>query len=141
MVFNCEAAPTAVPPALVGLGEEDSLADEEYPLPLGTEQPLPVLRQPKSQALFKNALPAANFTAKQVHQSSKAMAVAAIEARTWGPLFVFQLAAAVQRFQVGAAIKGLKYTIPATVVTPITPLTGRPPTPIGPAVPITPSRR
>ena len=146
VVFNCEAAPTAVPPALVGLGEEDSLADEEYPLPLGTEQPLPVFRQPKSQALFKNALPAANFTAKQVHQSSKAMAVAAIEARTWGPLFVFQLAAAVQRFQVGAAIKGLKYTIPVTVVTPITPitpitpLTGRPPTPIGPAVPITPSR-
>jgi hypothetical protein len=149
IVFNCYASSTTTPPALVGLGEEDSLAEEEYPLPLGTEQPLPVYRQPKSQALFKNALPAAHFTAKQVHQSSKQLAVAAIQARTWGPLFVSQIAGDVQRLQVGAAIKGLKYTIPAapTLITPIaTPITGRAattadpvrPTPIGPAVPVTP---
>ena len=122
---------------------------------------MPVYRQPKSKALFKNALSAVKFTAKQTHTGSKQLAVAAIQGRTWSPLFVFQLGADLQRMQVGAAIKGLKYTIPATATAVVTPVVGpvtkvtvgrepsqaeqvRPVTPLPPqpiAVPASPRRR
>jgi hypothetical protein len=116
LVFNCDAIPADAPPDLASLGEEYSKTPaEDYPLPLGADQPLPAFRQPKSHAFFKNAVAPGKVKPRVIHTSSKTLAVAAIEGRTWEPLFVLEMTADLQRFQTGAVFKGLAYTVPAAV--------------------------
>jgi hypothetical protein len=116
LVFNCDAIPADPPSDLTNLGEEFSKTPaEDYPLPLGADQPLPAFRQPKSHALFKNAVAPVTIKPRVIHTSSKTLAVAAIEGRTWGPLFVFEMTADLQRLQAGAVFKGLVYTVAAAV--------------------------
>ncbi len=111
IAFHCEAIP-AVPPAdLVGLSEEDSQADEEYPLPLAADFPLPLLRGPKSQVLFKNAVAAAAIKPKVNHIGRQQVALSQIQSRSWGPLFVDVFLADIQRVYVGARFKGLTYGV------------------------------
>ncbi len=111
IVFDCSAKPTVVPVDLVGLSEEDSLADDEYPLPFGAPQPLPVFRTSKSAVFFKNAIPFAKIMAKVNHIGSKQLALSEVLGRTWAPLHVFQYLGDVQRLQVGAVIKGLTFSV------------------------------
>lgn len=107
---NCEAYPGIVPPALVGLGEEDSLEKEEYPLPLGSEQPV-IYRNIKSAVYFESKLPSTAIKPKTKHIGRRKSAREEVLNRTAEPLFVFEHAGDLQRLQVGAQFKGLTYTV------------------------------
>lgn len=97
---------------LVGLAEEDSLANEEYPLPLGwpnqTPQPW---RVAKSTTVFKNVPFTIQIKPKVPKKSLQEAALYDVQTRAMPPLILWQYGGDLQRYTVGAQFKLLSFGI------------------------------
>lgn len=113
-IFHYEALLDS-PPSLTAKSQEDSLPDEEYPLPLGDPESGQVgFKFPKMTTLFSPAPLAVHFTPKAAIVGRRQAALAAMTQYSIPPLHIFSRAADGQRFSVPVKIKGLTVAAPPT---------------------------
>jgi hypothetical protein len=98
----------------VGLAEEASQADEEFPLPLGWPHPYAqTWRIAKGTLTYKDVPLAAHIAPKVVKKSLQEAALEQVQSRAFPLLIVWQYSGDLQRYQVGAQFKGLTFGLGA----------------------------